>query len=38
MGADVVVKKLEALTETHGDRFAPAQILKDHAGNGAKFR
>jgi 3-hydroxyacyl-CoA dehydrogenase/enoyl-CoA hydratase/3-hydroxybutyryl-CoA epimerase len=38
MGADVVVKKLEALAEKHGDRFAPAQILKDHAESGAKFR
>jgi len=38
MGADVVVKKLEALAESHGDRFAPAQTLKDHAESGAKFR
>jgi 3-hydroxyacyl-CoA dehydrogenase/enoyl-CoA hydratase/3-hydroxybutyryl-CoA epimerase len=38
MGADVVVQKLEALAEIHGDRFNPAQILKDHAESGETFR
>lgn len=38
MGADFVVKKLEALAEIHGARFAPAQILRDHAASGEAFR
>jgi len=38
MGADVVVERLEALEEEHGPRFAPAQILKDHAATGESFR
>ena len=38
MGADVVVAKLEELTEKHGPRFTPAQILRDHAESGKKFR
>ena len=38
MGADVVVAKLEALEARFGDRFAPAQILKDHAESREKFR
>lgn len=38
MGADVVVGKLEALEARFGDRFAPAQILRDHAESGEKFR
>jgi len=38
MGADVVVAKLEALEARFGDRFTPAQILKDHAESGEKFR
>jgi 3-hydroxyacyl-CoA dehydrogenase/enoyl-CoA hydratase/3-hydroxybutyryl-CoA epimerase len=38
MGADVVVKKLEALAEKLGPRFTPAQILRDHAASGERFR
>ncbi len=38
MGADVVVTKLEDLETRFGNRFAPAQILKDHAKSGEKFR
>jgi len=38
MGADVVVAKLEALEARFGERFAPAQILRDHAESGEKFR
>ncbi|HSJ71062.1 MAG TPA: fatty acid oxidation complex subunit alpha FadJ [Acidimicrobiia bacterium] len=38
LGADVVVAKLRALEERHGERFAPAQILVDHAESGEPFR
>jgi 3-hydroxyacyl-CoA dehydrogenase/enoyl-CoA hydratase/3-hydroxybutyryl-CoA epimerase len=38
MGTDVVVSKLEALEARFGERFAPAQILKDHAESGEKLR
>jgi 3-hydroxyacyl-CoA dehydrogenase/enoyl-CoA hydratase/3-hydroxybutyryl-CoA epimerase len=38
MGADVVVARLEALEARFGERFAPAQILRDHVASGAKFR
>jgi 3-hydroxyacyl-CoA dehydrogenase/enoyl-CoA hydratase/3-hydroxybutyryl-CoA epimerase len=38
IGADVIVKKLGVLAETHGDRFATAQILNDHAKSGETFR
>ncbi|MDA2979882.1 MAG: fatty acid oxidation complex subunit alpha FadJ [Actinomycetota bacterium] len=38
MGADVVVKKLEALAEKLGPRFTPAKILRDHAASGERFR
>ncbi len=38
MGADVVVAKLEALEARFGDRFTPAQILRDRAKTGKEFR
>lgn len=38
MGADVVVAKLDELADKHGPRFAPTQILRDHAESGEKFR
>ena len=38
MGAASVVETLERLAEKHGDRFTPAQILRDHAESGALFR
>jgi len=38
MGADVVVARLEKLQGRFGERFAPAQILQDHANSGARFR
>lgn len=37
LGADEVVRRLERLQAKHGERFAPAQILKDHAKTGAGF-
>jgi 3-hydroxyacyl-CoA dehydrogenase / enoyl-CoA hydratase / 3-hydroxybutyryl-CoA epimerase len=37
-GADTIVERLDTLAERHGDRFAPAQILRDHAESGKKFR
>jgi hypothetical protein len=38
MGADLVVAKLEALEARFGERFTPAQILRDHAQSGERFR
>ena len=38
MGMATVVERLEALEALHGERFAPAQILKDHAEAGETFR
>lgn len=38
MGADVVLAKLEALETRFGDRFAPAQIIRDYAKTSKKFR
>ncbi|MGI9584597.1 MAG: fatty acid oxidation complex subunit alpha FadJ [Acidimicrobiia bacterium] len=38
VGAAHVVARLEALTEVHGNRFAPADILVEHAKTGAPFR
>jgi 3-hydroxyacyl-CoA dehydrogenase/enoyl-CoA hydratase/3-hydroxybutyryl-CoA epimerase len=38
MGAEVVVTKLEKLEARFGGRFAPAQIIKDHAEAGTGFR
>lgn len=38
LGADVVVNKLETLADKHGPRFTPAQILRDHAASGKRFR
>jgi len=38
IGADVVLAKLEALESRFGERFAPAQILRDHAASGKRFR
>ncbi len=37
-GADVVLEKLEALEERFGERFAPAEIIRDAAKSGKKFR
>ncbi len=37
-GAAEVVAKLEALAAEHGPRFAPADILKEHAASGELFR
>ena len=37
-GAGKIVDRLDALAERHGDRFAAAQILRDHAESGKKFR
>jgi 3-hydroxyacyl-CoA dehydrogenase/enoyl-CoA hydratase/3-hydroxybutyryl-CoA epimerase len=38
MGADTIVAKLRELEGVHGARFAPAQILIDHAERGTRFR
>ncbi|NNF68867.1 MAG: fatty acid oxidation complex subunit alpha FadJ [Acidimicrobiia bacterium] len=38
LGAAEVVKRMERLAETHGDRFQPAQILVDHAESGEPVR
>ncbi len=38
MGAETVVDKLIVLAAKHGDRFEPAQILRDYAEQGKKFR
>ena len=38
VGAAVVVEKLERFAELHGERYAPAAILKDHATANKSFR
>lgn len=38
VGAGVIVEKLDRFAELHGDRYAPAEILRMHAGNGKSFR
>jgi len=38
IGAKNVVTRLEALAEEHGPRYAPAQILVDHADSGERLR
>ncbi len=38
MGSDTVVATLDRLAERHGPRFEPAQILRDHAESGERFR
>lgn len=37
VGAAYVVDRLRALEGTHGERFAPARMLVDMAGTGARF-
>jgi 3-hydroxyacyl-CoA dehydrogenase/enoyl-CoA hydratase/3-hydroxybutyryl-CoA epimerase len=37
-GAGRVVDKLQRFAETHGDRYAPAAILEEHARHGTAFR
>jgi 3-hydroxyacyl-CoA dehydrogenase/enoyl-CoA hydratase/3-hydroxybutyryl-CoA epimerase len=38
MGVETVVDKLIVLAAKYGDRFEPAQILRDYAAEGKKFR
>ena len=38
VGAATIVDRLEGLADTHGERFAPAQILVDAAEHGTNFR
>jgi hypothetical protein len=38
MGAETVVDKLIVLAAKYGDRFEPAQILRDYAAEDKKFR
>ena len=33
-----IVDRLDALAERHGERFAPARIIRDHAESGKSFR
>jgi 3-hydroxyacyl-CoA dehydrogenase / enoyl-CoA hydratase / 3-hydroxybutyryl-CoA epimerase len=37
LGAERVVTDLERLAERHGARFAPCEVLREHAGRGTKF-
>jgi 3-hydroxyacyl-CoA dehydrogenase/enoyl-CoA hydratase/3-hydroxybutyryl-CoA epimerase len=37
-GAASIVERLDAFAKRHGDRFEPAQILRDHAEAEKKFR
>jgi len=37
VGSDVVVDKMERLRQEHGDRFAPPQLLVDHAKAGKRW-
>jgi 3-hydroxyacyl-CoA dehydrogenase/enoyl-CoA hydratase/3-hydroxybutyryl-CoA epimerase len=37
-GAAKIVDRLDALARRHGDRFAPAQIIRDHTESGKSFR
>jgi len=37
VGADVIVDKMERLRQEHGERFAPPQLLVDHAKMGKRF-
>ncbi|MEN8115251.1 MAG: 3-hydroxyacyl-CoA dehydrogenase family protein, partial [Actinomycetota bacterium] len=38
VGASEIVEKLNALADKHGERFAAASILRDHAESGKKLR
>ncbi len=38
IGAGAMVERLEGLQERHGNRFEPAQILREHALRGERFR
>jgi len=38
VGADTIVAKLDDLAAEHGTRFEPAQLLRDAATDGRKFR
>ncbi|MDJ0664732.1 MAG: fatty acid oxidation complex subunit alpha FadJ [Acidimicrobiia bacterium] len=38
VGAGAVVEKLDRFAEVHGDRYAPAEILRQHAVDGRSFR
>ncbi len=38
MGAEVVLDRLEALEQRFGERFAPAQIIREAAAEGTEFR
>ena len=37
VGAQLYADKLSRLADEHGDHFAPAQLLLDHAKAGTKF-
>ena len=37
LGAERVVDDLERLAERYGARFAPCEVLREHAGRGTKF-
>ena len=38
VGAAEVVNRMESLAATHGSRYEPASILRDHAATGEAFR
>lgn len=38
VGADRIVDKLQRFAEAHGERYAPAAILEEHARKGETFR
>ncbi len=38
VGAQEIVRRMERFAERYGERFHPAEILKDHARSGKKFR
>jgi len=37
VGADFVVKELDRLRNTYGERFQACDLLKEHAASGKKF-
>lgn len=38
VGIAAFVERMDALAEAHGDRYTPAQILRDHAASGEPLR
>ncbi len=38
LGVGIAVDRMDALADVHGERFRPAQILRDHAASGEPLR